>query len=249
MRCKNCGWPNKPNERVCVKCHAPLSADDDSVEREGIGSESQRGDASLNKTVREEDVFGQSIREPYSFDKQTEISEEKTKPCPKCGYPVRIGTEKCPNCKFPVSQGGGAGQRQPTVTVNNPQPKDPHLRPTRMNPDERATSFRGTINPYMMNMEMEPIFTLKPIKRINERHELEEQEYEGKEVSLNRANTEPNNSSITSRQQAIVTHVDGHWYIEDKSEQKTTFVQADKRIELHDGDIILLGNRLFEFHV
>ncbi len=35
MRCKNCGWPNKPNERVCVKCHAPLSADDDSMERDG----------------------------------------------------------------------------------------------------------------------------------------------------------------------------------------------------------------------
>ena len=47
MRCKNCGWPNKPNERVCVKCHAPLSADDDSIEREVGGSE---GDASLSKT-------------------------------------------------------------------------------------------------------------------------------------------------------------------------------------------------------
>ena len=53
---------------------------------------------------------------------------------------------------------------------------------------------------------------------------------------------------LTSRQQAIVTRIDGRWYIEDKSEQKTTFVQAAKRIELHDGDIILLGNRLFEFH-
>ena len=65
---------------------------------------------------------------------------------------------------------------------------------------------------------------------------------------LNRDNTEQNNSSITSRQQAIVTRVDGHWYIEDRSEQKTTFVQAAKKVELHDGDIILLGNRLFEFH-
>lgn len=62
MRCKNCGWPNKPNERVCVKCHAPLSADDDSIEREVGGSE---GDASLSKTVCEEDVFGQSMNDPY----------------------------------------------------------------------------------------------------------------------------------------------------------------------------------------
>ena len=28
MRCKNCGWPNKPNETTCVKCHTPLVADD-----------------------------------------------------------------------------------------------------------------------------------------------------------------------------------------------------------------------------
>lgn len=245
MRCKNCGWPNKPNERVCVKCHAPLIADDDS-----IGKGGSEDDVSLNKTVCEEDIFGQGMNESYlSGNKPVETSEEKTKPCPKCGYPVRLGTEKCPNCKFPVSQSEGIGQRQPTVTVNGPQSKESHYRPTRMNPEEnRTTGFRGTINPYMMNMEMEPTFALKPIRRMNERHELEEQEYEGKEVSLNRANTEPNNSSITSRQQAIVTRIDGRWYIEDKSEQKTTFVQAAKRIELHDGDIILLGNRLFEFH-
>lgn len=155
MRCKNCGWPNKPNERVCVKCHAPLSADDDSIEREVGGSE---GDASLSKTVCEENVFGQSMNEPYpSGNNQAETSEEKTKPCPKCGYPVRIGTEKCPNCKFPVSQGGGTSQRQPTVTVDNPKSEESHFRPTRMNPEEnRTTGFRGTINPYMMNMEMEP---------------------------------------------------------------------------------------------
>ena len=99
----------------------------------------------------------------------------------------------------------------------------------------------------MMNMEVEPTFILKPLKRFEERHDFEEQEYEGKHVILNRDNTEQNNPSITSRQQAIITNIDGHWYIEDKSEQKTTFVQAAQKIELHDGDIILLGNRLFEF--
>ena len=72
-------------------------------------------------------------------------------------------------------------------------------------------------------------------------------DFEGSEVILTRDNTEPGNQSITSHEQAIITYVEGHWYIEDRSEQKTTFVQAAKKIELHDGDIILLGNRLFEF--
>ena len=117
-----------------------------------------------------------------------------------------------------------------------------------MSDDGNKGVFRGTINPYMMNLETEPTFTLKPLKRLNERHDFEEQEYEGKEIVLTRENTEQNNSSITSRQQALVTRVDGRWYIEDRSEQKTTFVQASHKTELHDGDIILLGNRLFEFH-
>lgn len=46
----------------------------------------------------------------------------------------------------------------------------------------------------------------------------------------------------------MVSQENGHWYIEDASDQKTTFVQAARKTELHDGDIILLGNRLFEFH-
>jgi pSer/pThr/pTyr-binding forkhead associated (FHA) protein len=86
------------------------------------------------------------------------------------------------------------------------------------------------------------------LKKVNERHDFEEQEYEGSEVVLKRDNTDANNPSITSRQQAVITHKDGVWYIEDKSEQKTTFVQASRKVELHDGDLILLGNRLFEFH-
>lgn len=31
VRCKRCGWPNEANQDACVKCHAPLVADD--VER------------------------------------------------------------------------------------------------------------------------------------------------------------------------------------------------------------------------
>ncbi len=54
--------------------------------------------------------------------------------------------------------------------------------------------------------------------------------------------------SITSRIQAVISRKDDRWFIEDKSEQKTTFVQANIPQPLKDGDIILLGNRLFVFH-
>ena len=248
MRCKNCGWPNKPNEKVCVKCHAPLEADNEEVYNESGRGNSFAGEQQLNKTVMEQEIFGGSS---YNSQKDDNLSHsEETSQCPKCGYPVRPGTEKCPNCKFSIKGSGSASHFE--AGYNGPASGgggETARRPTRKNTDDgNKNKFRGTVNPYMMNMEMDPTFVLKPLKRVNERHDFEEQEYEGKEVILNRDNTEQNNSSITSRQQAIVTRVDGHWYIEDRSEQKTTFVQAAKKVELHDGDIILLGNRLFEFH-
>jgi len=191
----------------------------------------------------EEDVFGYSPasqNSPYQQEHQQENSQQ----CPKCGYPVRTGTEKCPNCNFQLN-------RVDVCPPPHEHPRyspAPNRKPTRMNTGENRGQYRGTVNPYMMNVETDPTFILKPLKRVNERHDFDEQEYEGKEVVLNRENTEPNNSSITSQQQAVITKVDSHWYIEDKSGQKTTFVQAAKKVELHDGDIILLGNRLFEFH-
>jgi len=239
MRCKNCGWPNKPNETTCVKCHTPLTADDDDIKVVQPINGGSSNDANLDKTVFEDEAFGGN----QNPDNEIQQNEGPTKSCPKCGYPIRPGAEKCPNCKFQFN--GSARPAYQHKEVNKPIS---NRRPTRMDSSDAPAPFRGTVNPYMMNMDLEPSFLLKPLKRANERHEPDELEYEGKSVSLNRSNTEENNASITSREQAVISNVDGHWYIEDKSEQKTTFVQAASKIELHDGDLILLGNRLFEFH-
>lgn len=58
MRCKNCGWPNKPSETACVKCNSPLSSDDDEMDIVGGGDMSQSS-RPLNKTVLEGDVLVQ----------------------------------------------------------------------------------------------------------------------------------------------------------------------------------------------
>lgn len=246
MRCKNCGWPNKPNEKVCVKCHAPLEVDHEESFNSMPG-DSDSINRPLNKTVREEDVFNGGDR-MYRSENPNEMSTVETKTCPKCGYPVRPDSDICPNCKFSIKQQSFFAQSGASAEQFRYGSNEAKRRPTRMDNETSKSRFRGTINPYMMNMEMEPTFVLKPLKRINERHDFEELEYEGTEVVLNRGNTEANNASITSRRQAVITRVDGHWYIEDQSEQKTTFVQAASKIELHDGDLVLLGNRLFEFH-
>ncbi len=247
MRCKNCGWPNKPNVDKCVKCGEPLVNDPVSQFNPTAPINDKGPEASnLKKTVIEPGGGGYvnnpiSGTTPIGGDKAASTvpinGGEST--CAKCGYPLRPGVSKCPNCNTPVSG------TTPTMPINN-EPVNPAPSPQ---PNHHPAPKRPTtINPYLMDMDPTPMCSLKPIKKVGERREPVVQEYDGKEIVLNRENTDPDNGSITSREQAQLTFKDGVWYIEDRSEQKTTFVRAIRPTELCDGDIVLLGNRMFEFH-
>lgn len=235
MRCKNCGWPNRPGETVCVKCGSPLSEENSNeTALENLpGAYYNNANGNINATIPESAFFGNT--ESVDVDEQENV-------CPKCGYPLRPNITLCPNCKYQLSNNN---KRQPTKDnfVNS------FNKPTRMENPSAKKPITGTINPYMIQAEQDPTFILSPQQRVNEKKILNNLEYEGKEVLLNRDNTEPENGSITSQVQAIVVNENGRWYIEDKSEQGTTFVRATKKIELNEGDTILLGNRLFEFHL
>ena len=87
---------------------------------------------------------------------------------------------------------------------------------------------------------------LKPLPRENETP-LPKIELSGNEIMLNRANLEPTNNSITSKEQAVIVNQEGKWIIVDKSNMKTTYILISQPIELKKGDVILLGDRKFEF--
>ena len=89
--------------------------------------------------------------------------------------------------------------------------------------------------------------TLKPIAWEGEDVNYNPITYSGDTIILNRANTDANNNSITSREQAILTCVDGEWYIENRSDLRSTFIRVNGKVKLTNGDIIVLGNREFEF--
>lgn len=90
-------------------------------------------------------------------------------------------------------------------------------------------------------------FSLMMIPESNEEIMPYAERYEGHEVKLNRSNTDRTNKTITSKEQARLVNIDNRWYIEDHSDMKSTFVRASRPIELHSGDVILLGDRLFRF--
>ena len=95
--------------------------------------------------------------------------------------------------------------------------------------------------------EKEGAFILTPISEETGEPEGESLSYEGNQVLLNRENTDPKNDTITSQVQAAISFEKETWGIEDYSEYRTTFVQAARRVELRNGDLILLGSQLYRF--
>lgn len=105
----------------------------------------------------------------------------------------------------------------------------------------------GTVNSWI-NPAQGVFCTLKPIAWANEGIDYQPVSYSGDKIVLKRANTDANNNSISSRAQAQLTHDGQDWYLENKSEQGTTFIKVNRKTKLEPGDIIVLGNRLFEFN-
>lgn len=89
--------------------------------------------------------------------------------------------------------------------------------------------------------------SLRPVAWPGEEVNYNPTTYSGEEIVLNRANTDPNNNSITSHEQAVLTFEDGDWYIENRSELRSTFIRVNGKVKLNSGDIIVLGNREFIF--
>lgn len=233
-----------------------------STQREqGVGASG--GGESLRKTVSENQFFGTDLHGTGNQPPRVNPYERETVKnptmgvCPVCSYQLRQGETTCPNCGSPInasSQPQPQGKPCPKCGKENPAeakfcsscgasmtaeaPKPPVG-----NGGPRA----GTVNPWM-KPSSGTFCTLKPIAWEGENVDHQTLSFSGSTISLNRANTDPNNQSITSNVQAELTCEDGEWYIIDKSSMHTTYVLASRKMKLHKGDIVVLGNRLFEFN-
>ena len=219
MRCKNCGWENPNGLTKCEKCNTPLAGAVNNQPAYGTVPEAPQAAQNLNKTVFEAEVFPQAAPAANA--------------CPNCGYPMRPGVTDCPNCHQQAAQ---------------PVAPQPAPRPAAPAPQQvKAAPMSGTVNPWvqvapankcsLIPVEQQGVETPATLNLKGDAHDL------------NRANLDPENQTITSKVQAQLTCEDGQWYIQDKSTQHTTFIYAGEKTALKEGDVILMGNRQFVFHI
>lgn len=239
MRCKNCGWENPNGLNKCEKCHSQLTMN--GLEDKPTNQVSER----MKSTVAENVIFEDKAQNPVPIT------------CPQCGYPVSNHFSYCPNCNHKLTeknekQGAICKSCGAHISVDakycsacgtptsKESPVHPHIERTGL-----GTRMGG---PSAFAKAANTFCTLKPIPWEGERVNYNPITFSGDVIVLNRSNTDANNNTITSREQAVLTYENGSWFIENKSELKTTYIRINGRVKLNDGDIIILGNREFEFN-
>lgn len=109
----------------------------------------------------------------------------------------------------------------------------------------------GTVDPFRQPQQPEappPTLFLQRVGRPEEESKLLPFTAVGDQVNVNRQTLDDNNLTITSRLQASFVFKENKWWLVDKSDLKTTFIQVKERVELKDGDIVLMGDRRFIFY-
>lgn len=223
QRCGECGWPNNADSASdCEKCGASLSA---SSPVAPPASPSTMGVADGKKTVMGggHNLPAWDAGSSGNSGNTPAGNTDSSLKCSSCGfYPLRAtpsSTAPCPNCGFT-----GAGGAQPTVVEGQSKA---HLKKTQMFGE---ISFDDA----------------KPSKFKLVENNQQERSFEGKSVTIGREEIDPENFSL-STEHATFEQVDGKWMLSNQSSNGFTFIQVKGRVEVQDGDIIVIGNKIFQF--
>lgn len=235
-RCENCGFTNESNALRCKECNYPLEGAGSSAPASASPVADQHSQENLSKTIPSKPS------EMPAWDDDNNSKSGSPDNCPHCGYSLRPGVEICPNCNKNVNQTAEEKVNKKEKNAAGRITSDPF--------QKREPSFKGTIDPYAMDHASQPAFFLQPVSRSEKEETMKPLTfliYEDKKVLLNRENTEPGNNTITGKVQAEIRFDNGTWWLENFSDHKTTYLLADRPLEISNGDVILMGNRKFVF--
>ena len=160
-------------------------------------------------------------------------------------YQNNVGVIVCPTCSYPNQMIAGTCVQCHTPLENKVKPGDGII----LTGHEEAPArdpMSVTINPWAEQPGQPESYRLIPMKS-----DLTESDgglkLDNTEAILNRNNLDPGNKTITSSSQAVISSKDGRWYIKNTSSMQTTFIRVNGEQEIQDGDILLMGNKMFKF--
>lgn len=262
----NCGWDNADGSYTCQKCGQPLGQHSGyrATDYPRVNAPKPTVIVPAEGSPSQSNSRATAVLPPQNAEGR-ETKVQQVVRCSACGYPTLAEMGNCPNCGTPlpktdtVASNGGTLRKTPSART---APQDVVLGTTCQQcgkPVEGGFTFcpscgarvhRMTIRHHVeRTAEPQPCCSLTLVPDEGEQIEPSELLFEGKTIVLNRENTEPGNRTITSAQQAELTCEDGHWHIVDKSALQSTFLRPVRPVELQDGDVIMLGDRLFRFGI
>jgi len=256
MKCKNCGTTNLPGVLKCIECNVPLTGsmlitEDESINlNNGVvlckNCKTENPASALKCNKCNAPLTGSLAIRPKKSkpghntqDISKPKSELSTKDCLACGYPNRSKADYCASCGEELFS---PGEVSSNIENNNTTLQTEHLKENKFS---MPINKNSTINPWISSTPNKK-FILE-ILDANYQPTGQCLEFNEDEAYLNRLNLEQNNSTITQKTQAIISFKDDRWILNDESELKTTFIRPTKDNPLSDGDVILMGNRLFKF--
>jgi hypothetical protein len=261
--CKNCKKHNPPTALSCAYCKAPL------LGSLGIGHsqavvenrEEDCGNCGKPTPVAEPVCVHCGIdRAPAGIqpDEPAAVMQPMLQAsigCMACGYPNLASADNCMQCGSQLHrqrEPKPAAMIAPVAPLLPPQKIDsapaPEKVPVVVSPSVAQEMSAAKTVPFweLLASTKAQSFSLTPLPRPGEQPP-ESRQFFGEVVSLSRDNLEPDNISLTSKVQASLHFVDGSWLLSDESGQQSTFLRISRPQPLQDGDVLLLGNRLFRF--
>ena len=221
-KCPRCGNPVDEDATMCLQCGTILkeSKPEEQAAPKPQAEEQKPVQAKALEPAPEPEKAKEAAPVEDDVEDMKKMLEELTVTCPKCGAEVSLEFDFCPKC----------GKRMPKNTIDPRRLKKKAKKEEPAEPEKPVIACSLTLIPE----EGEPI-------------EAQKLPYEGEKIVLTRMNTEPMNRTITSKEQASLTFENGHWFVENLSALESTFIQVTRKMELQPGDILLLGNRRFQF--
>jgi len=225
LACPICGYPVAEHYTSCPNCGADFSNQEGTEEVKEVEEKPEVpqeqesiSDKINNKNKRESNPVTSGTITLGSLGRdEDDVNIICT--CEKCGEEISATYRFCPKCGEKIHQRTLQGFRH---KKKKEVEEAPH--PT----------FKA-------------VFDLTIVPEEDEDINAEAIHYEGAEVLLNRDNTEPDNRTITSKEQAVILYENHKWYIENRSEYDSTMIIANRKMEIQSGDIVMMGDRRFKF--